>query len=349
MNNDHSNGIRTFRRVAVALAIAVVAGYPLAASAQAPTRAAQALPGLGGSFSIAHDINESGIIVGEASNAAGQTHAVSWTNGVIRDLGTLGGNSSRALGVSNRGQIVGSSLTATGVTRAFIWDQGVMTQLPVFFDSETVSEANDVNDNGIAVGFSTNSSVYWQNGQINLLPGAGGSPNRASRISGGNVVVGTVVSASGSFNSAVIWRLPNLQSQNIGTLPGGNQSFGFDVNDSIQVAGTSTINPSGSPVHAFLWTNGVRLDLGTLISGPSASSQGFGLSTSGLVCGEGSALDAGGNATTHGLLWDYNHQVVNLLPLAGNSFSTANAVNSGGVAVGHSSSPTAPRAVFWRF
>jgi probable HAF family extracellular repeat protein len=340
---------RMFQRIAVALALAVSLGYPLAASAQAPTRPAQPLPGLGGGFSIAHDINEASVIVGEASNAANRTRAVSWTNGVIRDLGTLGGNESRALGVSNRGQIVGSSSPASNDrTLAFIWDQGVMTALPALLGA-TVSEANDVNDSGIAVGFSGNTAVFWQNGQVNVLPGIGGTPTRAVRISAGGVVVGTVTSSSGSFQSAIIWRLPSLATTNLGTLPGGTQSFGFDVNDSIQAAGTSTINPTGSPVHAFLWTNGVRLDLGTLISGPSASSQAFGLSASGLVCGEGSALDAGGNTTTHGLLWDYNRQVVDLLPLAGNSFSTANAVNSGGTVVGHSSSPTQPRAVFWRF
>jgi probable HAF family extracellular repeat protein len=338
---------RTLRRGVVALAAALAAGYPLAASAQAQTRQAQALPDLGGGFSIAHDINEAGIIVGEASNTANRTHAVSWTNGAIRDLGTLGGNESRALGVSNRGQIVGSSSTASNDrTVAFLWDQGVMTPLPPLTSSDTVSEALDVNDNGIAVGFSGSAACYWQDGQVHLLTGIGGAPSRAVRISAGNLIVGTSTSNFG-FQTAVLWTIPAGTSTTLNPVA-GTTSFGFDVNDSNQAAGTGTINAAGN-VHATLWTNRVPQDLGTLIAGASASSQGFGLSASGLVVGEGSALDPNNNPTTHGLLWDYNRQIVNLLPLAGATFSTANAVNSGGTVVGHSSSPGLPHAVFWRF
>jgi probable HAF family extracellular repeat protein len=327
------------------VAAVLLAAYPLAASAQGQQRQAQPLPDLGGGFGIAHDINESNVIAGEASNTANRTHAVMWTNAAIRDLGTLGGLDSSALGISNRGQVVGFSANATNDrTLAFIWDQGVMTALPPEFSFITVSEAFDVNDNGVAVGTSGGDAVVWQNGQIvRVLPGIGATPTRALRITGGGVIVGT--GTNGFVTVGLVW-FPDGSRINLGPLPGGNgQTFGEDINDSGFAAGSSSV---ASGIHAALWNNGVPRDLGTLIASPSASSQGHGLSASGLVVGEGTALDAGGNPTEHGLLWDYNRQIVDLRPLAGNSFSAAFAVNSGGVAVGESSSPSAPRAVFWR-
>src|SRR5262249_6153241 len=150
---------------------AVVAGAPVVASAQGLQRQPQTLPDLGGGVSIAYDINEAGLIAGEASNTANRTHAVLWTNGVIRDLGTVGGLDSSARGISNRGQVVGFSAPATNDrTLAFVWDQGTMTALPVLGNA-VASEAFDVNDSGIVVGLSGDSAVFWQNGQVHALPG----------------------------------------------------------------------------------------------------------------------------------------------------------------------------------
>jgi probable HAF family extracellular repeat protein len=62
---------------------------------------------------IARDINDLGDVVGTA-NAGGVDlgHAVLWTNGVVRDLGTLGtGSYSDGWAVNNNRQVVGSAYT----------------------------------------------------------------------------------------------------------------------------------------------------------------------------------------------------------------------------------------------
>src|SRR5262249_909570 len=75
---------------------------------------------LGGPTSYANDTNASGQIVGEATTAAGDSHAFLWNNGTMTDLGTFGGRSSYAVAINDVGQVVGSSTTAEEVTRAFL-------------------------------------------------------------------------------------------------------------------------------------------------------------------------------------------------------------------------------------
>src|SRR5207247_4076280 len=49
---------------------------------------------LGGEYSNAWDINDQGIVTGEASNAAEDIHAFVLSSGVMHDIGTLGGTTS---------------------------------------------------------------------------------------------------------------------------------------------------------------------------------------------------------------------------------------------------------------
>jgi probable HAF family extracellular repeat protein len=75
----------------------------------------------GGHTSRARDINARGQIVGESETARGDTHALLWQSGTMRDLGTLGGSSSAAAAINDDGQIAGLSTNAAGVRRAVVW------------------------------------------------------------------------------------------------------------------------------------------------------------------------------------------------------------------------------------
>jgi probable HAF family extracellular repeat protein len=68
--------------------------------------------------------------------------------------------------------------------------------------------------------------------------------------------------------------------QDLGTL-GGAHSFGWGINDSGQVVGSSAT--ATGEMHAFLWTDGVMQDLGTFLGGYYSSA--LGINNSGQVVG----------------------------------------------------------------
>ena len=108
---------------------------------------------LGGTFSQAIAVNDSGQVVGDSSTPAGgmSFHAFSWTasRGMV-DLGTLGGSSS-AHAVSDSGQVVGFFDLGGGAVHAFSWTaSGGMVDLGTL--GGTSSSATAVNSVGQVVG-----------------------------------------------------------------------------------------------------------------------------------------------------------------------------------------------------
>ena len=85
---------------------------------------------LGGSWSYATGINDSGQVVGWADTSSTQ-HAFLYSNGTMTDLGAFpGGNSwSGASAINASGQVVGYSTVSSGYEYAFLYSNGTMTDL----------------------------------------------------------------------------------------------------------------------------------------------------------------------------------------------------------------------------
>ena len=121
------------------------------------------LGSLGGAISVAHAINDAGLIVGGSLNGGGKRHAFSVQAGSgnpMRDIGTLVGAKglfSEAYAVNSNGTIVGASVhnSTTTDTHAFIYDNGVMKDLNGMVSSKSgwvLTSATGIDDAGEITG-----------------------------------------------------------------------------------------------------------------------------------------------------------------------------------------------------
>jgi probable HAF family extracellular repeat protein len=111
---------------------------------------------LGGDYSIAHDINNHGQLVGESRAPDGNTYAflADAAGGAWTSLGSLpGGSGSRAYAINDAGQVVGEAGAPDGA-HAFLWDSVNGMQdlgaLPGGFMDD--ARGYDINEFGSVVG-----------------------------------------------------------------------------------------------------------------------------------------------------------------------------------------------------
>lgn len=218
--------------------------------------------------SAAHDVNDHGMVVGTSEQGI-------WVDipsvGVkfLPEAVTLGG-------VNNQGVIVGS--LAGGHGAAWYVDPTGLITGPVSTDN---SSGNgflpvDINDNGTICGsfFDGAANIdaaaiaaFDHQGQLEVQDLGVLHPADfeavADAINGDGVVVGT---SFGKATSAFLWTpaQPN-KLRPLGDL-GGGQSAADDVNDNLQIVGSS-VTKVGTEA-AFIWQNGKMTDLNTVLTAP---------------------------------------------------------------------------------
>ncbi|MFL6656608.1 MAG: PEP-CTERM sorting domain-containing protein [Massilia sp.] len=240
-----------------------------------------ALTVLGGADSAALDINQSGQVVGQYTNADGAQRAFLHSGGVLQDLGTLGGNSSSATAINNGGQIVGVADNGDGYGRAFSYAHGVMSDLGTLGGLSSRAYGLD-NDGHIVGSADTPEGEIGQYGAAFLLSGGvmtnlgflptyeGDEMSRALAINGHGLVVGA--------SSATLFGPPEHPEHaftytggvltDLGTF-GGLYSAARSINDGGVIVGqaSTTLDPAGighTVPHAFMYIHGMMIDLGAL-------------------------------------------------------------------------------------
>ena len=319
--------------VLVAIPFAGIAGAQAAGSGVVPPHyVVTDLGTLGGSYSYAYGISETGEVAGGAATVnqtdGAQQTGFLWSKGQIANIGTLGGPgsglSSEAGGPNASGESAlisetfladpaGEDFCAFGTHRqclAAIWKNGIMTPLPTFGGG--------------------NSQAYWVNarGQV-----AGFAENRHAEPAG---------QCATPFQrydfEAAVWQ-PDGSIQQLSPLPGDTVGFAFGINDQGQAIGTtgacsSVSLPPAAPggPHAVLWeadgTPTPLPGLGSTMNLPSS------INNAGEVVG-GSQSDSDG--MIHPVLWTKDRQIHDLGLYPGSFLSTAvccHAINDRGQVVG---------------
>lgn len=262
----------------------------------------------GGTSSVALAVNNNGDATGYAAVTATNAHAFLYISNSLVDIGTLGGPNSWGRAINDRGQIAGSSQLVTNRPNltdpeTFLWQTNRFIHVPSYIDYSSC-DGFGLNEDGRICGVTflwATDSRYWgfvwqdtnanetaDTGEMAVLGSKGviytvGSFSEARAINDLGQVVGStaITNVSRPRHAFLVtpvngqWKSPagdpnptNLYMRDLGTLAGGtNSSYANAINNRGWVVGTST---TGSGTNqAFLWRNGVLLDLNSLI--PPAS------------------------------------------------------------------------------
>jgi probable HAF family extracellular repeat protein len=263
------------------------------------------LPDLGGGYSLARGISDSGWVVGSARMLPVNSYnlAVLWAGATTVHLVGVGSSVSEALAVSKSGTIVG--IADEFSLNAFRWQHGELDDLSSGIGLS--SQAHDVNSSGVLVGRAgfpafDRRAAAWDGSQWTDLGSLGGASSVANAINDAGVIVGHSDLSTGEIQ-AFHWKLGSMTP--LGTL-GGVHSAAEDINSAEVVVGYSE-DPLGRP-RAVSWTQGVLSNLGTLPSGESGS-WARAINASGQIVG--SSYSGAANFSVHATLWDAG-QIIDL-------------------------------------
>lgn len=252
---------------------------------------------------------------------AGSAAAASYS---ITDLGQLPAakTGTRGVAVNGSGQVVGLS------GHPFLWAPGQMQDINAALPMTPLAPAMaaDVNDDGVVVGWYTNTDSVvrpfrWANGVFTNLAPAATMPERAVAINNaGDVAVRGV-------GTSYLRRTDGTRAFLFGFTPGA-PLWPSDLNDSRQVAGYA-LNADRAMV-AALWSNGVATPLGVLPG--DINSVATAINARGDIVGYSFGAVAS-PSNVRPFLWTGDGMTL-LPPRAANESCIAVAVNAAGHAVG---------------
>jgi probable HAF family extracellular repeat protein len=262
---------------------------------------------------------------------------------VVIDLGVLeGGDYSIGHAVNKNGVVAGMARAGTTTEAVVLRDLELLT----IGATGQSSAANDINADGVAVGYVSDPAiggqhaVRWEDGEQLDLGTLGGPSSVARAINDKGDIVGDSTTDGGAFSRAFLWH--DGQLQDLGTL-GGEFSLAMDINGDGVIVGLSTSAPDQQPygpgTRATMWGEEGMIDLGSLGGDVAAAAA---VNSKGWVAG-GATTDPTveyGGPGTHAFLWKEG-EIYDLGAFDGADFSVANGINKDGEVVGFAGNPNA--------
>jgi len=155
----------------------------------------------------AYALNNGNVVVGKFFSDVG-TGCFTWTAAEgANDFSSKEWQYCTAYGVNEAGQVVGTaSVTRSSGDRAFIWQGGTFTDLGVL-PGKSISQALAINEQGHAVGASTNSdgarAFLWNGALVDLDPSERFDSTTASAINDSGEIVGWAMDSGAESTVAV--------------------------------------------------------------------------------------------------------------------------------------------------
>jgi len=213
-----------------------------------------------------------------------QTRAFLWQGGRMRDIGTLGGNDAAAFYINDRGQIAGFSYTSTAANPVtglppidpFLWDDGKMI---------------DLGSLGGAVG---------------MFTGFGGGLNNRGQVIGMSSIAadpGACLNSEMDLNChPFLWDSGEMTDLATTTL-GASPITADAISDTGMIVGGADFSASGgSSFEAYVWREGVALDLG-VVSTRDCFSRAGAINAKSQIVGNSFACSDG--SFDRGFLWEH--------------------------------------------
>lgn len=321
-----------------ALGALAVLSYPASGAAAEQPRYRLTPIGSAGTTAFANAMSDNGKVTGGYNPGGGpDSHAFLYSHGTLTDLGIpAGGIMSDGIVVNSAGQVAGEYLLADGVTsRGFIYSRGASRDLGTL--GGTMNTPGAINENGQVAGSSTLAGDVFQHayrfGNQGLvdLGTLGGDFSAGLAINGRGQVAGAAATTGDVNIHAFLYS--NGSMADLGDLGGGFSDVGDGssntqgtINNKGEVTGFSFLDQVS--YHAFLYTHGSMLDLGTL---------GGSFSVAIAVNGNSQALGYStllGDTDVHGFL--YARGVLTDLGTLGGSAVFPTAMNDDGEVIGNS-------------
>ena len=249
---------------------------------------------LGGKESYAYVITNSGILLGDSKTPDGILRPfMGAPNSPLFNFGDDPHLFSSARGANNIGQLVGFRLITDEHgqfhKRAYLYTTNRTIDLGTFGGKQ--SDAIAINDAGEVVGHlytqyhdGEKRAVIYHAGKVVEIGTFGGNGSIAAAINTSGQVVGYAQLPGGDQRAFLF---AHGKMKNLGTLPGGTQSFAYGVDDRGRVVGAS--DAKDSPLHAFIYSDDIMQDLNKLIPADSGwlLTEAKGINQSGQIVGYG--------------------------------------------------------------